>query len=113
LKNNKYYNFLYINENNGDVIDNSKIKLEFKYKLYNEIKEISEKYELKGEELPLGEELSKLIIKKYINDNKEIEKEKKIELSLKYQILTIYTSLFAEIKLSEKNFRRNEKRNNQ
>ena len=102
LKNNIYYNFLYINENNGDVIDNSKIKLEFKYKLYNEIKEISEKYELKGEELPLGEELSKLIIKKYINDNKEIEKEKKIELSLKYQILTIYTSLFAEIKLSEK-----------
>ena len=96
LKNNKYYNFLYINENNGDVIDNSKIKLEFKYKLYNEIKEISEKYELKGEEL------SKLIINKYINDNKDIEKEKKIELSLKYQILTIYTSLFAEIKLSEK-----------
>ena len=102
LKNNIYYNFLYINENNGDVIDNSKIKLEFKYKLYNEIKEISEKYELKGEELPLGEELSKLIINKYINDNKEIEREKKIELSLKYQILTIYTSLFAEIELSEK-----------
>ena len=96
LKNNKYYNFFYINENNGDVIDNSKIKLEFKYKLYNEIKEIS-----------------KLIIKKYINDNKEIKKKKKIESSLKYQILTIYTSLFAEIKLSEKNFRRNEKRNNQ
>ena len=102
LKNNKYYNFMYINENKGYAVDNSKIKLEFKYKLYKEIKEISEKYELKGEELPLGEELSKLIIKKYIIDNKEIEKEKKIELSLKYQILTIYTSLFAEIKLSEK-----------
>jgi hypothetical protein len=83
LKNNIYYNFLYINENNGDVIDNSKIKLEFKYKLYNEIKEISEKYELKGEELPLGEELSKLIIKKYINDNKEIEKEKKNRIIFK------------------------------
>ena len=37
-----------------------------------------------------------------MNNNKEIQKEQKIELSLKYQVLIPYTSLFAEIKLSEK-----------
>jgi hypothetical protein len=38
----------------------------------------------------------------YLNKNKIINEEEKIKLSLKYQVLTENTSLFAKIKLPEK-----------
>ena len=53
-------------------------------------------------EFPKGEELSKLIIYDYIRHNKNLDKNDIIKLALKYQLLTKYTSLFAEIELSNK-----------
>ena len=33
----------------------------------------------------------------YLNKNKELNEEEKTKLAIKYQILTDYTSLFAEV----------------
>ena len=129
IKENHVSNFKYIIKNKGD--ENKNIILTLKYKLYSKKelkdKEMTEKYEIIPFEIPAGDELSKLIINYYIlnyeilnedlnkdlNDdifnedlNKDlkedsIEKEK-IKLSLKYQILTYETSLFAEIAFFKK-----------
>ena len=83
-----------------------KIKLNIKYKKYNKplckIEDCCEKYELNISELNPGEELSKLIINEYLIKNKDLTEEEKTNLALRYQIFTDYTSLFAEVELSEK-----------
>ena len=97
LRKNKIYNFEYIIKGKN-IIDQINIELSYKNKKSNEI--IKENYQITPIELPEGEELSKLIMNNYIsNINKE---EDKIQLALNYKLLTEYTSLFAEIKFSEK-----------
>ena len=66
----------------------------------NNNEKIDNKFEIIPKEIPEGEDLSKLIIKDLINSMKK-EDEKK-EISLKYQIFNNYTSLFAEVELSDK-----------
>ena len=104
LKENQIVNMKYIIENKVDIDKN--IKLDFKYKLYNTKKqkdeEFKENYEINSEEIQSGEELSKLIINNYLLNNKDLNEEEKTKLALKYQILTDYTSLFAEVELSGK-----------
>ena len=82
------------------------IKYKLKYKFYNKKKkkyeEINENYEINTIEISEGNELSKLIIHEYLNKNKELNEEEITKLALKYQILTDYTSLFAEVELSDK-----------
>ena len=78
---------------------NNKINIEINY-LENEEK-IEKKYEVIPENLPVGEELSKLIINNYLNEN-NLEEEKETNMALKYQILRKNTSLFAEIELLNK-----------
>ena len=77
-----------------------------KYNRYNKKnkknEEINENYEINSEEIQPGEELSKLIIYDYLFNKSGLTEEEKIKLALKYQILTEYTSLFAEVELSEK-----------
>ena len=63
---------------------------------------MNENYEINAVEIPEGNELSKLIIKDYLDKNKDLKREEKIKIALKYQIFTEYTSLFAELELSEK-----------
>ena len=63
-------------------------------------KNTKKKYNIIPKELEIGDDLSKLIINKYLFNNKN-DKEVE-ELSLKYQILSKNTSLFAEIELSDK-----------
>ena len=65
--------------------------------------ELSENFELDSIELPEGDELSKLIIYDHILKNDKLSEEDKIKLALKYQLLIKGTSLFGEIKLTEKN----------
>ena len=79
-----------------------KINLNIKYKIYNNKNEFNEKYEINALEIPEGSELSKLIIKDYLDKNKNLTEDEKIKIALKYQIFTEYTSLFAELELSEK-----------
>ena len=80
---------------------NEKINVEIKYS--NELDGSNlqeEKYEIIPNELPEGEELSKLIINNYLTQNKNIlTEEEKTKISLKYKILSEETSLFAEIEL--------------
>ena len=103
IKQNHYVNNKYIIEGKKDEITkNEKIKLNIKYKKYNNEEELNENYEINPAEIPEGNELSKLIINEYLNKEKALNEEEKIKLVLKYQILTDYTSLFAEVKLSEK-----------
>ena len=78
---------------------NNKINIEINY-LENEEK-IEKKYEVIPENLPVGEELAKLIINNYLNEN-NLEEEKETNMALKYQILRKNTSLFAEIELLNK-----------
>jgi len=97
----------YILNNNSEIFgnENNKLNLEIKYMINNgkiKNKNICEKYEITPEKIPEGEEISKLIMNDYLNKNKVLNEEEKIKLSLKYQVLTENTSLFAKINLSEK-----------
>ena len=82
------------------------IKYKLKYKFYNKktkkYEEINENYEINTIEISEGNELSKLIIHEYLNKNKKLNEEEITKLALKYQLLTDYTSLFAEVELSDK-----------
>ena len=89
---NEKINKIYIDIN---YIENDKNKNEAK-------KEIKEDNEIIPNKISKGEELSKIIINDYFLNNSNLEKEEKIKLALKYQILIDDTSLFAEIELSEK-----------
>ena len=96
LLDNQNINLYYI-INNKEI--NDIINIEVNY-LENEEK-IEKKYEIAPKFLPEGEELSKLIINSYLNDN-NLEEEKETKMALKYQIFRKNTSLFAEIELSDK-----------
>ena len=104
LKENQMVNIPYIIKNDNEL--DKKIKLDIKYFIYDKKeknnKEVNENYEIELEEIQTGEELSKLIINDNIVENKKLNEEEKTKLALKYQILTDYTSLFAEVELSEK-----------
>ena len=102
-KQNNYINIKYINEiKEEEDINNKKINLLLKHFNNNQNEELVENIKIKLEKLPKGEELSKLIMNEYLSENNEINLEEKIKLALIYQILTEYTSLFAEIEFSEK-----------
>ena len=96
VRNNQIINLGYIIEDDSNKNDN-KIKIDLEY---FEDGNKKKNYEINPEIIKDGNELSKLIINNYLdNDLSEKEKEK---LALKYQLLTKYTSLFAEIELSDK-----------
>ena len=105
LVNNSIPNIMRDNENINlnFIIDNKecndKINFEINY-LENEEK-IEKKYEIFPNFLEEGDELSKLIINKYLNNN-NLDNENEVKIALKYQILRKNTSLFAEIELSNK-----------
>jgi hypothetical protein len=95
VRNNQIINLGYIIEDDSNKKDN-KIKIDLEY---FEDGNKKKNYEINPEIIKDGNELSKLIINNYLdNDLSEKEKEK---LALKYQLLTKYTSLFAEIELSD------------
>ena len=77
------------------------IKLNLNYK-DEKNKEIKINYEIVPEILEKGDDLSKLIMYNYINNNTKLQNEEKIKLALKYQIFIEGTSLFAEIELDDK-----------
>ena len=96
VRSNQIINLGYIIEDDSNKNDN-KIKIDLEY---FEDGNKKKNYEINPEIIKDGNELSKLIINNYLdNDLSEKEKEK---LALKYQLLTKYTSLFAEIELSDK-----------
>ena len=74
---------------------NDKIKLDLEYYEKENIKNNSN-YEITPIEIPIGEELFKLLISKYISSN-DLTLDKKGELSIKYQFLTYYSSLYVEM----------------
>ena len=93
VRNNQIINIGYIIEDNKE---NNKINIDIEY-LKDENKK--ENYEINPEIIKDGNELSKLIIYNYLT--KDISIKEKEELAIKYQILTEYTSLYAEIELSD------------
>ena len=99
VRDNDIINLYYIVEKNN-IKD--KIKLEVKYKEPESNNNVEKKYEISPEQKEKGEDLSKLIINNYLLNNKDLSKDEKLKLALKYQILTENTSLFAEVELSEK-----------
>ena len=107
IKKGKVYYFNYIIEKNEENDKINKINIDIKYieddiNKKGEKNEIKENYEIIPYEISEGEELSKIIINDYLLKNFNIDKEEKIKLALKYQILTDDTSLFAELKFSDK-----------
>ena len=97
IKQNKIYRFGYITKQKLDL---KQFDFTVEYKL-NE-KKFKKNYVITPNELPDGDELSKLLIYEYIS-KANLSDEEKIKLALKYQIFIEGTSLFAEIELSEKN----------
>ena len=108
IRNNSFPNILRCNEianlfyiiKKQNIID--KIKLEIKYNENKNGKNVEKKYEIIPEKIEKGEDLTKLIINNYILNDHYLSDEEKLKLSLKYQIFTKYTSLFAELQLSDK-----------
>ena len=94
---NKIYRFYYIIK---EKLDNKKINIKAEYE-YKE-KKNTDNYEITPIELPIGDELSKLIVYNYISNQKNLSNEEKIKLALKYQIFIEGTSLFAEVELDKK-----------
>ena len=101
LKNNHFYYYKYIINDKNDDIEKDKLKLEIEYIWSDKDKQI-ENYEISLEQFQPDEILSKLIINEYILENKNLKEEDIIKLALKYQILSKYTSLYAELDFSEK-----------
>ena len=97
IKQNKIYRFGYITKQKLDL---KQFDFTVEYKL-NE-KKFKKNYVITPNELPDGDELSKLLIYEYIS-KANLSDEEKIKLALKYQIFIEGTSLFAEIELTEKN----------
>lgn len=98
IRKNETIDLSYIIDKKNDK-ENEKIKIEINY---NEDltgkKQKNLSFDVEPIELPEGEELSKLIIKKYIQQNyNTLNEEDKRNYSLQYKILTEVTSLFAEI----------------
>jgi len=85
--------------NVGYIAENKYKKINVETEYFDE-KNIKNKYNIIPMEIENGEELSKIIINKYLyNQSNDKETE---DLSLKYQVLTKNTALFAEIELSDK-----------
>ena len=91
-------NYSFILENsqkNSYLKDNIfKFKIEFiknnvKFEKYIELKSIMK--------LPEGDNMTKIIIDKFLKNNSDLDEKKEIELSKKYEVLSKNTSLFAEI----------------
>lgn len=92
------FNFI-INQNDAQNLQ--KINIEIKYS-DNDKKIFNQKYNITPEEIPKGDELSKLIMYNIIKSNTNLDETEKLILSLKCKILTKYTSLFTDIELSDK-----------
>ena len=101
FKNNHYYYYKYIIDDKNREIEKDKIKLQIEY-IWNNKKKLIENYEISLEELQANEILSKLIINEYLLDNNNLTEEEITNLSLKYQILSNYTSLYTEFEFSDK-----------
>ena len=104
IKNNKIKNIIREDEiinlyyiTKEEKADNIKIDINY---LEND-KKIQKVFDINPLEIPEGEEFSKLIYNNYLLNFGNLSKEK-LNLALKYQILNKFTSLFAEIELSEK-----------
>ena len=98
LRSNNIVNLYYITEKKDD--DSQKIKIEINYS-EDGLKTMTNNYEILPEIIEKGEDLSKLIINNYLLENQNLSNEEKLKLSLKYQIFSKHTSLFAEVELSE------------
>ena len=97
IKENTIYKYYYII---NKKLENKKINFSLKYNKKKEIK--TKKYELEPIKLDSGDQLSKLIINKYIKKNDSLSREEKIKLAIKYQLFIEGTSLFAEVELKDK-----------
>ena len=97
INENTIYKYYYII---NKKLENKKINFSLKYNKKKEIK--TKKYELEPIKLDSGEQLSKLIINKYIKKNDSLSREEKIKLAIKYQLFIEGTSLFAEVELKDK-----------
>ena len=97
LKQNRFYNFyklFYITEQKKEEKDKN---YDFTIKYKQNGKDCVEKYEkIKLREKFPGEEISKLILIKYVLNNPNILYEEKIKLALKYQILIEGSSILIE-----------------
>ena len=100
IRDNEILSYYYI-ISKEDSEKNKNIKMNVEY-IDNGGNKIKKDFDIIPEELSKGEELSKLIIHNYIEQNKDLTEEEIIELSKKYQVLTKYTSFYTEIELSGK-----------
>ena len=98
IRQNGIVNLYYIIENKND---DEHIKMNVKY-LDSENKVIEQKYEILPEQIEKGTELSKLIVHNYLfGKENNLTDDEKLNYSLKYQLLSEDTSLFAKVDLSE------------
>ena len=94
FRKNKLIKIGYIEEEDKNKI-NDKIKLDLEY---YEKENIKNNYEITPIEIPMGDDLFKLIISKYLSlSSKDFTPEKKEELSIKYQLYTYSSSLVIEM----------------
>ena len=91
-------NFSFILDDNQKNSYLEKNVFKFKIEFIKNCEKIEKNIELKNIiNLPEGDNMTKIIIDKYLKNNPDLEKKKEIELSREYEVLSKNTSLFAEI----------------
>ena len=93
-----FYANYFVNKKTAKKLN--KIDIKFRY-IDNNAQEINKNYVLVPQVMPKGDELSKLLMNKYLKRYYNMDIESQISRALKYQILTECTTLFTEVKVSD------------
>ena len=92
------YSFILNDELKKTYIDSQGNIFKFKIEFIKNLEKTEKNIEFKNiMNLPEGDNMTKIIIDKYLKNNTNIDEKKEIELAKKYEVLSKNTSLFAEI----------------
>lgn len=92
------YSFILDDKQNKSYIDSQKKRYKFKMEFIKNLENFNKNFEFsKLLNLPDGDNLSKIIIDKYLKNNLDLDEKQEINLAKEYEVLSKNTSLYAEI----------------
>ena len=96
------YSFILNEDQKASYIDSQKNIFKFNVEFFKNKEKIKKQFEFnKLMNLPEGDNMTKIIIDKYLKNNSNLNEKTEIELAKEYEVLSKNTSLFAEISNEE------------
>ena len=96
------YSFILNEDQKASYIDSQKNICKFNVEFFKNKEKIKKQFEFnKLMNLPEGDNMTKIIIDKYLKNNSNLNEKTEIELAKEYEVLSKNTSLFAEISNEE------------